>query len=127
MKKIAIRFGDNDFGNTFMAVLRHLKDAHDFHKEVTTDKVRLAEMISKLAIICYVTHQNHFDYNGFENVEAPFADSEYYKSTERYLTVTPDQILINEEVDAYVAATPDDNSETFVLDTTLYNNQIYFL
>lgn len=126
--KIAIKFGDNDFGNTFRAVLVFLYDAYKYDK-LPEDKEKLCWLINSLSPIAYVSHQNQWDYNGLEigKTSETSANSEFLH-TKEYLQITPKKILLNEEVDNYIkrlGKEPWDNSETFILDTTLSSNNIY--
>lgn len=64
--KIAIRFGDNDFSNTFHNVLKLLANSFDWTGKILNDKKKLLSIINRLSPIIYVTHQNTFEYNGLE-------------------------------------------------------------
>lgn len=128
--KIAVRFGDNDFGNTFYAILRHIYAAFKHHDgKFTKDKDHLAFIINELAPICYLTHQNHFEYNGLQNANGNVATNAEFKHTKKYLQVIkPEDIYIDKEVDDYIVKCDGwDNGETFILDTTVFNNNVYSL
>ncbi len=126
--KIAIKFGDNDFGNTFRAVLVFLYDAYKYDK-LPEDKEKLCWLINNLSPIAYVSNQNQWVYNGLQNIKADetTTNSEFLR-TKQYLQITTKQILLNEEVDKYIKSLGKDawdNSETFILDTSLFSNNIY--
>ena len=124
--KIAIKFGDNDFGNTFYAVLKLLHESFKHTGHLPTDKKKLKWLINSLSPILYVTHQNQWEYNGLQDSEDT-ENSKEFLHAKNYLTekVKEEDILINEEVDEYLKITDWDNSETFILDTYLYNNNVY--
>lgn len=128
--KIAIKFGDNDFGNTFYAVLKFLHEAFKHTGHLPTDKKKLQWLINSLSPIIYVSHQNQWEYNGLEEAEGDTTDTnKEFLHTKKYLIkgVRLEDILVNEEVDDYIKSTDWDNSETFILDTHLYNNNVYSL
>lgn len=130
--KIAIRFGDNDFGNTFEPLLKLLLDAYKHNGNLPEDKNKLCFIINYLSPIIYLTHQNQYEYNGLQNVSDGIKteESEEFLHTKQYLQITPDRILINEEVTDYIKSLEDewDNGETFILDTekkNRYNKEVY--
>lgn len=132
MKKIAIKFGDNDFGNTFFGVLQMLFDSFKYSGKLPTDKEKLCFLINELSPIAYITHQNMWEYNGLEQATGLNTDiNKEFLHTKNYLQkITPERILINEEVDTLIKEGDEKhffNGEIFVLDTTLYNNNIYSL
>ena len=123
--RIAIRFGDNDFGNTFYAVLKVLHAAFLHTGHLPEDKDKLCFLINNLSPIMYVTNQNQWEYNGLENAEGTMTgENEEFVRVKKYLQIKPDSILLNDEVDEYVKKGWD-NSETFILDTYLFNNNVY--
>ncbi len=122
--KIAIKFHDNDFYHTFYGVLEMLFNSFKHSDNLTDNKERLCFLINSLAPLAYVTYQNPWEYNGLEDAVKTEENKEFIH-TKNYLTITSDRILVNEEVDEYLANTSWNNSETFILDTTLYNNNIY--
>lgn len=129
MNKIAIRFGDNDFGTLFTGLLRVLAEgmANSF-EESTLDKTKICWLVNSLSGPLYVTLQNQWEYNGLQHVSAAeTTDSDYYKRTKNYLTITEDRILIDDEVDVYLSTLMDgwDNGETFILDLTINPPYIY--
>ena len=126
--KIAIKFGDNDFRNTFAAVLEVLFSAFKYNGYLSTDKKKLQFLINSLAPIMYVSHQNQWEYNGLEKAEGDTTETnKEFVHIKKYLTegVQVEDILVNEEVDEYLKNNDWSNSETFILDTYLYNNNIY--
>lgn len=118
MKKIAIRFGDNDFINTFMPLLRALIEPIQDNDRFPKDKEGLIRIIHELSFGIYLAHQAWPD--------RPEGDDEH---TRKYLIerVTPERVLIDEEVDAYIKTNPWDNSETFILDMTQHTPYVYNL
>lgn len=114
--KIAIRFGDNDFHGTFRNLLQTILNAYEYNERVPT-KEQMLVLINKLAYGHYLLFQNQFEYNDEANMEE--------SHTKEYLEIPMSKLLYNEEVDEYLKENYDDNSETFILDTTLYSNQIY--
>lgn len=124
--KIAIKFGDNDFINTFTGVLNVLFLSFKYHGSLPEDKKKLCFLINSLAPTMYMIHQLH-DVN--QAIDSAMND-ESLKKTSTYITskVTPDRILVNKEVDEYVKSeNVCFNSEVFILDTTLNSNNIYTL
>lgn len=110
--KIAIRFGDNDFSNTFHGVLATIHDAYKWNDKIPT-KEQLCKIINEMVYGHYLLYQNMFEYNDEKS-------GEICEGTKKYLQqIKPERILINEEVDQYLKNTKWDNSETFILDTDL--------
>lgn len=130
-RKIAIRFGDNDFYNCFTVLLKCLHEIWKWTGFLPKDKDKLCFAINNLSPTMYLLAQNTWEYNGLEDVAGKDTGiSEEYEHIKKYLTIKPDRILIDEEVDKLVEegdAVHCFNSEIFVLDTTLYNNNIYAL
>ena len=120
--KIAIKFGDNDFYNCFTGVLRTLLEAYKWNDRLPKDKKQLSIIINEISYGCYLAFQNQFSYNEEKKL------NDICERTKEYLQIKPSQILINEEVDAYLKSDEFMNSETFILDTDLDyegNNPIY--
>jgi hypothetical protein len=112
--KIAIKFGDNDFGNCFLGVLKTLLSAYRHTETLPTDKIALCNIVNGLSSSCYLL----------------FQDDKLEDRTKEYLQIKPSDLLINEEVDEYSKLTGQHNSDTYVLDTDLdynNNNAVYFL
>lgn len=123
--KIAIKFGDNDFYKTFIPVLKILFLAFQENNRLTIDKNRLCWLINSLSPTTYVAVQNHWEYNGLELAVDTETNKEY-TSIRQYLHIKPENLLINEEVDALLQNNDVFfNSEIFILDTSLYNNNVY--
>lgn len=119
--KIAIKFGDNDFYNCFTGVLTTLLAAYKWNESLPTDKEKLCKIINEISYGCYLAFQNQFNYNEEKT-------GQLCQRTKEYLQIKPTQILLNEEVDAYLKSDAFMNSETFILDTDLDypgNNPIY--
>jgi hypothetical protein len=52
--KIAIQFGDNDFGSCFLGVLKTLLNAYRYTETLPTDKEILCNIINELSTPCYL-------------------------------------------------------------------------
>jgi len=112
MKKLAIRFGDNDFGNCFRGLLKTLSNAYKYNnRAIITDKQKLCLIINELSYGHYLLFQNQFEYNE----EAAGILNQHTKD---YLQITPEKLMINEEVDKFLSENDWDNSETFIIDFT---------
>ena len=119
--KIAIKFGDNDFYNCFSGVLKTILEAHKWTESLPKDKTLLCKIINEISYGCYLLYQNQFKYNEEKS-------GELCERTKQYLQITPERILLDKEVDEYLAEVDWDNSETFILDTDLNyenNNPVY--
>lgn len=123
-EKIAICFGDNDFYCTFIGLLRTLEARFDESAEYSRDikdKETLYKVINELTYPMYLLYQNPFSYN--EEGKGLVCER-----TKSYLTIDPSQLLIDDEVDAYLSTLEDDwdNGETFIFDNTKHlDNRIY--
>jgi hypothetical protein len=102
--KIAILFKDNDFGNTFYFLLRTFNSAYKHANRLPTDKSVLATIINEMSYPCYLLAQS---------------PGEIDPSMREYLRIDECKILLNDEVDEYIKKTDWNNSETFILDTSL--------
>jgi hypothetical protein len=122
LKKIAIRFCDNDFYFNFRGVLENLANAALEGKGLNITKEQLCFLINQLSLPMYIVFQNTFKYN---NLAKDYTG--HFKQIKKYLQITEEKLLINEEVDNFLIKTHWDNAETFILDLTLYANQIYYL
>jgi hypothetical protein len=119
--KIAIKFGDNDFYNSFTGVLKTLLEAYKWQDKLPEDKEKLCKIINEISYGCYLLFQNQFSYNEEKS-------GELCLRTKEYLQIKSSQILINKEVNEYLTSDAFFNSETFILDTDLNyegNNPIY--
>ena len=112
MTKVAIRFGDNDFQNTFTGVAKVLGESFKWNSEIS-DKEKILNIINLISYGCYIGFQSDKD--------DTFVDRE--KMTE-YLDVDIDHLLLNEEVDEYIK-TADDNHATIVLEYDNYTDTYY--
>lgn len=112
--KIAIRFYDNDFYNTFYGVLEALMNGSFYATRVIKDKKKLCKVINEISYGMYLLYQNPF--------KRPMN-----KLTRQELKIKPKDILLDEEVDAFLLEVDGwDNAETFVLDTDLdVDSRIY--
>jgi len=113
--KIAIKFGDNDFINTFHPLMNLLFEAFKHTGKLPTDKKVLLRIINSISFSFYILFQN----------------SDYMKADKAYLQIDESMLLLNEEVDQYLNSLVDynmqDNYSTFILDTELYNNNVYIV
>jgi hypothetical protein len=110
--KIAIKFGDNDFINTFHPLMETLYRAYEHSGELPQTKTELLRVINLLVMGHYLLFQNAY----------------YMEADKEYLTVTEDQLLLNEEVDEYLKVWKDgDNSSTFIIDTEVFNNNVFII
>jgi len=116
---IAIIFGDNDFHDVFTNLLGVIERVSENYENV--DKSTLLKIINLLAYPMYRASQNTFEYNNeIEN---------YDEHMKEYLLIEEHQLLLGpEEADRYTSVTTWNNSETFILDTRLpEDQQIYSL
>lgn len=123
--KIAIRFGDNDFFQTFEGVLNVLLEAHRRGVVLPKDKEKLVKIINELSNVCYFLYQT--------NCEELKQDD--------YLQIKEGQLFIDNEVDEYLDSVRcfskqtgeyyvNENYEFHILDTDLdypHNNPVYSL
>jgi hypothetical protein len=120
IKKIAITFHDNDFHSTFRNLLGTFMSAHNYSDGLFMTKPQIVKIINMLSYGHYLLFQNQFKYGDEKH-------SEYSELTEKYLTVTEDTVLINDEVDQYLSSKPNgDNYETYIL-TLNKENYVYSL
>lgn len=121
--KIAIKFGDNDFYTCFYGILETIKNARKFNDKVTEDKELLCKIINELSYGTYLLYQNSFEYNEEKSGELCLI-------TKDYLQITPEQILLNDEVQKYIeeVGCGGGNFETYIFDSDLdseNSDQIY--
>jgi len=118
--KIAIKFGDNDFINTFNPLMETLFKAWEYNGSLPNNKEQLLILINSLSFGFYMAFQNNFEYDNLND------GNEY---TRNYLQINESKLLLNDEVDSYLESlTPYggyDNTSTFILDTSLYSNNVY--
>ena len=112
--KIAIKFGDNDFINTFHPLMNLLFEAFKQTEQLPTDKKVLLKLINNISFTFYVLFQSN-DY--------------YMEADKKYLQIDESMLLLNEEVELYLSSLDGgfDNSSTFILDTELYNSNVYIV
>lgn len=104
--KIAIKFGDNDFYNCFYGILETIKNAAKWNNKITQNKEQLCKIINEISYGLYLLYQNSFKYNEEKS-------GNICKKTKEYLQITPDQILINEEVTKYLLEFDGSNAKLF--------------
>lgn len=123
MKKLAIKFHDNDFWSTFHAVLwnisKVIKDNEgNKYFSFPDEKEKILKIINILSPGMYAIHQSlrHGD----------IIETEIVQTSEWLHKIKVEDLLVDNEVDKYVNS--DDeffNGETFILDTTIPNHYIY--
>ena len=106
--KIAIKFGDNDFHSCFCGILTAIRDSVEYKQKPITNKNHLCKIINELSYSMYLLYQNRFEYNEEKS-------GELCERTKKYLQITPDKILLGEEVTEYLLE-DDYNSDIYVLD-----------
>ena len=94
MKKLAIRFSDNDFVNTIRPWLTLLTDGHLDEVEKMT-KQEIVDLFNRSAAGVYWVSQNKMRYQSSEADVASIA---------KYLTTDDNHVFFDEEVDQYIAA-----------------------
>lgn len=111
--KIAIKFGDNDFIKTFDPIMDTLFTAYQWREQLPTNKKELLKIINNISFGFYLLFQSR----------------EYMEAEKQYLQLDESKLLLNEEVDEYLSSLESgyDNSSTFILDTELYNNNVYIV
>lgn len=115
MKKIGIKFHDNDFYVTFTSLLYMLYEANKESKDLTSDKTKLAFIINSAIYGCYAVFQNRCRYGE----EKDLLDN---KRLKEYLTITPNDIIIDSEIDAHLNSDTFWNGEFFWID--LHNGNV---
>lgn len=91
MKKMGIKFGDNDFYYTFQNVMLNILGSYTLNPRDTSNlnKKQIVKIINGLSEGCYWLHQNRFRYELGWDAKA-------------YLHIKEDKVLIDEEVDEYL-------------------------
>lgn len=112
--KIAIKFGDNDFIKTFEPIMDTLHKAFLYREELPTSKENLLKIINNMSLSYYLLFQSRG----------------YLETEKTYLQLDESKLLID-EVNSYLNSLVNyggfDNSSTFILDTELYNNNVYII
>jgi len=106
-KAILIKFGDNDFCNTFMHAMQQLH-TKEFIYNLTKEKI--AFIFSEVLFGSYLIAQNNLEYNGLENL-----DESYVNRMKNYLKIQPEQILQGAEADWEFSKSEWENSEWFYM------------
>lgn len=115
--KIAIVFGDNDYYNTHINLMKLLNDAIQWTGELPTDKDKLCFLLNELSAGMYMLFQ-HTSKHKSENF------NEAYSHSSEYLSLKPSDILFDKEVDEYCNRVGDGNASTYILDSEIYSNGI---
>jgi hypothetical protein len=128
LKKLGIKFGDNDFYSTFTLLLASLSEVYKHTEYLPKDKKQLCFIINQLSPVMYLAGQNCYEYNGMEDIEDPLKthESKEYLHTQKCLQITPKRIYIDDEVDAFINDPNSPfNSDFHVLDLTQHEYQIW--
>ena len=104
MKKIGIRFSDNDFGTTFRGILDIIKNIGIEQYSRYLTKSQFVDLINKFSAGIYYLCQNRNRYDNSLDLN--------------YLLIDGKHLFIDEEVDNYIKELEDgwDNGEFYVLD-----------
>ena len=142
--KILYEFGDNDFGHTFKLVFEQLHEAwlwdsykfenyrHSKYRHSKTDnktslsysKEYICDFINMLAWPLFKARQaESLSFKEEGRFSSQKEEEDFYRN---YLQATVDKIYINEEVDEFIEKNQGRaNCSWFVLDTKLFNNNVY--
>lgn len=122
-QKLAIKFGDNDFYFTFMPLLDILSESPWFDSNFDVPKECWAEIINRLSAATHVLFQSRPDMvsYGYSALEEELKTALEVRD---YVKISPEQILIGEEVDEYLANVEWDNGETFVVILNEYGKSV---
>ena len=113
-KKLAIRFGDNDFSGTFVHLLENIGQSSIPQSAISREE--LCTLINRASAGIYLIHQARWDMH--RKYDWEWCQVDVNKNLE-YLQIKPERILLDDEVDNYIKErNGDDNGETFVLDMT---------
>ena len=113
LRKFGIKFGDNDFYNTFSKLLPAIVEGmyDNIHKSLEKKEITkefLAELINKTATGFYYAYQNPLIYSNGSNGKVFPVPYNYISN------ITPDIIFINEELDTFIESCEGwNNSELF--------------
>lgn len=103
MKKLGIRFSDNDFGNTFRALLETME--REGLDQYPTNREELAKLINKALPGIYWISQNRGRYETKCDIVS-------------YLKIDPEDLYIDSEIDLFLKENEGwDNGEFHVLST----------
>jgi hypothetical protein len=106
VRKLGIRFGDNDFGNCITAWLRAIANVGLKEYKFDNNKQKVADLFNRSMPGFYWTCQNLLEY------QTDWDAGEY-------LNIDVDRVYFDDEVDDYLKRGSCD-SDFFVLDTTPY-------
>lgn len=112
---VLIRFGDNDFHNTFIPVLYAVRAWYMGARwsDRFQDRAKLCRLINLLSPPAYEFVQSH--------------RGDIDDHTKSYIEVTKDKLLLGDEVDDFLINNANSaNGEWFVLDTRLPEDQQVF-
>lgn len=115
MRRLGIRFGDNDFSTTCTWFLRLILPEPPVWevapRSVTFTRAQVVTLFNETALGIYLMKQNRFEY------DMEPAEVEHIRA---YLRITEDQVYIDDEVGAYVEGNQEMlNGEFFAVDFDL--------
>jgi len=112
--RLAINFPDNDFVNTFVLLMRLIKEAYVQDETFNFTKAQIVEIVNGLLPGIYRLFQNRF-----------IRRSNF--SPHAYLRIEEKDVYLEEEIDDYMKSECVDNGTFYVLDTDLigYSNNAY--
>lgn len=100
MKKIGIRFSDNDFYNTLHGFFRTLADSMLWNQRDLTEnltKARIVSLFNNMNYDLYQLYQNGFCPPGHDRTE-----EENRQRLTAWLTIKEENVYFDEEVDSYI-------------------------
>jgi hypothetical protein len=110
-KKVGILFGDNDFHSTFRGFLQALLFAvsEDRENGLPLTKAKVVDLFNETSYGFYLMNQHRWRFDD--------ADANAQR-TKDYLKIVPEQVYIDDEVDALLSENPWHNGEFFAVDFT---------
>lgn len=106
--KIAIKFHDSDFTNTFLGVLEVIKKSN-----LPLNKEQLCEIINEISYGVYLVYQEGFEYEDRYHIK-------------NYLRIETKNILLHGEVDDYLRETEEiDIPDVFCIYDDTYSSDPY--
>jgi len=117
--KLAIRYKDNSFGTAFQGIMEFIYGAYKFNSNNNG-----FDRLSKAFIVDIINQGFPVFYRTYQHIGAGDNDITGIVS---YLNIDESRILINQEVDDFLEQNTWDNSETIILDTSLFSSNIYYI
>lgn len=105
--RIAINFGDNDYGMTYRAVMSHLKSARTagHFDPFTVSRETMLRLLNEVIPACYVSHQSR--------------DHTIDERTRDWLAISTQQLLFDDDSTNYLKDTNRHNGECIVWDLNI--------